>query len=294
MTLRLDPRLHPYRSDLAAEHLQGRVEAQAFVPGRPMRVVSDIVRLHRAPGHDQPIDTELLFGEDFTVYEERDGWAWGQLATDGYVGYVPVPALGEPLAVATHRVAVLRTFVYSVADIKAPPVMLLSLNAQVAVEALHGDLARLAGGAGFVFARHLRAMGDHAADFVEVAARFVGTPYLWGGRSSLGLDCSALVQLSLQAAGIACPRDSDMQREDVGRTLGEDLGPDAEPRRGDLVFWRGHVGIIADDDLLLHASGHHMLTVTEPFAEARARIARAGLEVLAVRRLPRTRTDRAG
>jgi cell wall-associated NlpC family hydrolase len=217
-----------------------------------------------------------------TVYDERDGWAWGQLETDGYVGYIPSDALGAPGPDATHRVAIPRTCLYPRADLKSAPVRLVSLNVRVAVTGREGDFAALADGAGFVFARHLAPVGATAPDFVLVAEAFLATPYLWGGRQSLGLDCSGLVQLSLDAAGIACPRDSDMQQ-----ALGEpvDIADLTQLRRGDLVFWTGHVGIMVDENRMLHASGHHMMVIIEPLAAAAMRYAEADLAVAAVRRL---------
>ncbi len=276
-----DRRLTPARPDLAAEHLRGTVEAARYVPGRPMRVVEATAALRRAPAPDAPLDTEALHGETATIYEVTDeGWAWGQLDHDGYVGWMPASALIDAPATPTHRVSTLRTFLYPGPSIKLPPVAALSLGSRVAVERMQGDFAVTRHGA--VFARHLVPAGEVEPDFVAVAERFVGVPYLWGGRTSLGLDCSGLAQVALGAAGIAAPRDSDMQENALGRPL----PAGASLQRGDLVFWKGHVGIMQDPQTLLHANGHFMLVTSEPFAEAVARIeAKGGGPVTSLRRL---------
>jgi cell wall-associated NlpC family hydrolase len=253
-----------------------------------MRVDLPVAPLRREPAPDAPLDTEALMGEAVTVYEtDAEGWAWGQLEADGYVGWLPAEALrpAEAHPVPTHRVTPLRTFVYPGPSIKLPPSAALSIGARVAVGRIEGDFATLATG-GFVFARHLSRQDTAEPDFVAVAERFLGVPYLWGGRTSLGLDCSGLVQVSLAAAGIAAPRDSDMQEAGLGTALPED----AVPARGDLVFWKGHVGILADPVTLLHASGHHMLVVREPLDVARARIRDAtGSDWTGRRRIPAMR-----
>lgn len=276
-----DKRLTPARPNLAAEHLRGVVEAERYAPGRSMRVLDATAALRRAPSPDAPLDTEALHGETVTVYDINDeGWAWGQLDQDGYVGWLPAGALIDMPAEPTHRVAPLRTFLYPGPSIKLPPVAALSLGSRVRVERLHGDFAVTAQGA--IFAAHLDPVDRNEPDFVAVAERFVGVPYLWGGRTSLGLDCSGLAQVSLAAAGIRAPRDSDMQEAAVGSPV----APGAALRRGDLVFWRGHVGLMQDASTLLHANGHFMLVTSEPLAEAVARIeAKGGGPVTSVRRL---------
>ncbi|MCP5433042.1 MAG: C40 family peptidase [Alphaproteobacteria bacterium] len=273
----LDPRVTPARGDIAARTLRGLVEAERFVDGRAMRVRSASAALRRAPSGDAALDSELLHGEDFTVYDAKAGWAWGQAALDGYVGYVPETALGEPGPAPTHRVTALRTFVFPSADIKRPPALALSYGARLAVTREEGNWAATAEG-GFVFAAHLAPLAHTAPDFVATAGRFLGTPYLWGGRSSLGLDCSALVQLALMGAGIASPRDSDQQEAALGSALPPPFDGLA---RGDLVFWKGHVGLMADAAQLLHANAAHMAVTLDPLAEV---LPRAGA-IRSVRRL---------
>jgi cell wall-associated NlpC family hydrolase len=265
-----DRRITPFRADLAADFLKGQVAAERYLPGQTMRVVAAAAPLRRSPQADAPLDTEALAGDSVTVYERANGWAWGQLGSDGYVGYLPEAALSAEAPAPTHHVSVLRTYLYPGPSIKLPPAGLLSLGAGVAVTGADGAFAVLADGR-HVWSGHLRPAGASAADFVAVAEGFAGAPYLWGGKTSIGLDCSGLTQVSLAAAGIKAPRDSDMIERDIGQpiAMADDL---SDLRRGDLIFWKGHVGIMTDPKTLLHANGHHMLVVAEPLAEARDRI----------------------
>ena len=279
-----DPRLTPARADIAADFLAGKIAAGAFVAGRRFGVVAAAAPLRRAPSPDAPLDTEALHGEAVTVFDTKDGWAWGQLESDGYVGYLRLDDLGAWTA-PTHHVRVPRSFVYPGASIKLPPAAALSLNAAVTVKETRGDFAVLEGGR-CIFAAHLAPPDIHAPDFVSVAESFLNTPYLWGGRTSLGLDCSALIQQSLAAAGVSAPRDSDMQEKALGAALPLDAAAAGGLKRGDLVFWKGHVGVMQDEARLLHANGHHMMVVSEPLAAARERIAANSFgAVTSVRRL---------
>ncbi len=270
MTAIPDRRITPFRADLAAGHLRGQVEAPAFAEPRPMRVVAPSAPLRREPRPDAPLDTEALAGELVQVYERHEGWAWGQLAGDGYVGYLPDEALRSDAPAPTHRVSALRTFIYPGPSIKLPPLAALSLAAGVTVAEETREFALLADG-GHVFLKHLAPPDRFAPDFVAVAEGFRGVPYLWGGKTSLGLDCSGLTQLALAAAGIAAPRDSDMQEAALGTAVPFDDSLSGL-RRGDLVFWKGHVGILTDPDTLLHANGYTMTVFSEPLREARDRI----------------------
>lgn len=279
---RLDPRRHAYREDLAADSLRGKVMAERFVSGELQRVARATAALRRAPDPALGFDTELVYGETVQVFDTANGWAWCQAIRDGYVGYTPYDALALDVPAATHRVSAIGTFLHGQPDIKSPPLMHLSINAPLAVADVGEKFYRLATG-GYVIARHVSPLGKVARDFVDIAERLIGVPYLWGGRTRVGLDCSALVQISMQAAGLACPRDSDMQEAEVGANL---LVPDELTglRRGDLVFWKGHVGIMADGIMLVHANAHHMAVVAEPLSTAKQRIARAGSEISSIKR----------
>jgi cell wall-associated NlpC family hydrolase len=274
-----DPRLIPARADLAASHLRGEVEATRYVEPKPARIIDAAAALRRRPDAASSWETQALFGEAVDVYEDRDGWAWVQLGRDGYVGYLESPALGPPEA-ATHRVAALRTHAYPGPSMKLPHAFALSLGAELHVVGATGDFLVDAEGRHF-WARHLVKTDAREADFVTVAERFENVPYLWGGRTSEGIDCSGLAQTALRAAGIEAPRDSDMQEK-----MGAALDPGAALARGDLIFWRGHVGVMRDALTLLHANGFHMAVVSEPLAEARSRIAASGGgEITSIRRL---------
>ena len=279
-----DRRITPIRADLADERLRGQIEAERFTAGTLKRVVASFSPLHRHPSREAPVDTQAIFGESVTVYDEHEGWAWAQLNDDGYVGYLPSEALGEPGAEPTHRVRAIRTFVYPGPNLKLPYRDYLTLNAKVAVMETEGDYARLASG-GWVYAPHLAGLDAFETDYVSVAERFLHTPYLWGGKTSLGIDCSGLAQTALSAAGIAAPRDSDMQERALGTPIGvkPDLGG---LRRGDLVFWKGHVGLMLDESNFIHATGHSMTVMIEPLAIAEERIRRTSYgPISAIRRL---------
>lgn len=264
-----DPRLTLVRDGVAAQALEGIVPARSYLATTPMQAAVPSAPLRKAPDLAAEQADQLLFGEVFDVLAQEGGWAFGQARRDGYVGYVEAAALIGPPVEITHRVAGLRTYAFAEPNIKSAPVGLYSMNALARIEERDGRFVRAAGTGWFVEA-HLAPIGTAETDPAAVAERFLGAPYLWGGRESLGLDCSGLVQAALHACGIACPRDSDLQ-EALGRPVErEDL------RRGDLVFWHEHVAMLVDEGVIIHANGHHMEVAREPLQAAIERIARAG------------------
>ena len=282
--MNFDPRLTPARPDLAASFLKGKVTAEKFVAGELREVFDAQAPVRREPSPDAALDTEALKGERVTIYDtNEEGWCWGQLESDRYVGWLPANALVAPGPEPTHRVAALRTIVFPGPSIKAPPIEMLSMGARVAIARTDERFAITP--SGFCIPKnHVVPLAVVEEDFVAVAERFVGVPYLWGGKSSLGLDCSSLVQLSLMACGIASPRDSYMQETTLGRPAG--AGSDfSQLQRGDLVFWKGHVAIVRDRNNLLHANSHSMSVTIEPLAPALKRISAGDNPVTSVRRL---------
>ncbi len=278
----LDRRINAYRDDLAAESLRGKVEAKQFAKGELRQNIASLSPIRQAPRFDAPLETEMLFGERAVLFAVEEGWAWVQAELDGYVGYSSSDALVEQITTPTHRVRALRSHLYPGPDIKVPPFDILSMNSQVVVESIDGRFAKLSTGL-FIIAAHLDPVDEFAVDFVAVAEQFLGAPYVWGGRTSIALDCSALVQLSLQAAGVSVPRDTDMQEAAIGEPLSDPHDQSAYAR-GDLIFWKGHVGIMLDETRLLHCNVHHMAVAIEPVAEAIARIEASEGKVISVRR----------
>jgi Bacterial dipeptidyl-peptidase Sh3 domain/NlpC/P60 family len=280
-----DPRVTPARRDLAAKHLEHRVKAERYVEGTLRRVVAPQAPLRSEPRPDGHLDTEVLKGEIVTVYDtNEEGWSWGQLQSDNYVGWLPTEALGDVGPEATHRVAGARTLVFPAPSIKVAPLESLPFGCRLAIARIEPPFAVTAANE-FVPLRHLVDVRHQERDFVGVAERFIGAPYLWGGKTNFGLDCSALVQLSVNACGAPCWRDSDMQEVSFEPRVEPAAGL-SNLQRGDLVFWEGHVAIVRDNATLIHANAHHMAVAIEPIAEAVERIrAATGCDISSVRRL---------
>ncbi|HLX16461.1 MAG TPA: NlpC/P60 family protein [Bradyrhizobium sp.] len=277
-----DPRLTPARGDLAAKYLEGKVPAKRFVAGEEFEIADAIAPLRCAPSAGAELATQALKGERAMIYDRNgEGWAWGQLTSDGYVGWLPDRALTKPSSAPTHKVTSLRTFAFPGPSIKLEPVETLVMGTRLAVSREEGAFAVTREG-WYLPRQHVGLTDSYAPDFVAVAERFAGTPYLWGGKTSLGIDCSGLVQVSLNAAGTGCPRDSDMQQDG----LGSELSPSEKKlKRGDLIFWKGHVAIVRDAETIVHANAHHMATVIENTREAIARIKASGSEITSIKRM---------
>ncbi|MCM2504710.1 C40 family peptidase [Aureimonas altamirensis] len=282
----LDRRRNAARPDLADARLKGQVTAERFVDGRPARIIAPLAPLRRRPASDAPLETEALCGEALTVFEDTgEGWMWVQLASDRYVGWMPSEVVAFDAAAPTHIVTAPRTLVFPGPDIKRPPLGGLTMGAGIVAAGTAEDVNGayvLVQPFGAVVARHCRPVADApGANFVGIAEGLMNAPYLWGGKSALGIDCSGLVQLAAGMAGLALPRDTDMQEAEAGAPL----APGEPMRRGDLVFWKGHVGIMRDARTLLHANAHHMMVASEPLATAEARAAAKGSPITSRRRL---------
>ncbi len=257
--------------------LKGQVSADRFTEGTHHSVTDVWTDLCAQPGGAR--DKHLLFGHAFLALDVTEGWAFGVDLSDGYVGYVLANALGAPIE-PTHRIKARQSHVYSAADIKSPEQAALTFNALIHVVAEGDDFVQLAGG-GFVPRQHVCPRNAREDDFITTAELFLGTPYLWGGNTGAGIDCSGLVQMAMWAAGLTCPRDSDLQAG-----LGTPVAIDDPLRRGDIVCWKGHVGLMRDAHSLIHANAHHMAVAIEPFAQARNRIAQKEFgEITTIRRL---------
>jgi cell wall-associated NlpC family hydrolase len=271
----LDRRLNAFRDDRADIRLRPMLTDREFVSGRPAVIAAPVVDFRDAPAAESECVSQGLYGETVSVFEDRDGWSWVQADLDDYVGYVQSSTLEAVHVQPTHMVAAQRSYRYTGPDLRFPVVDTLSIGSRLKVagqaETRGTRYAVLEDGTAVV-AGHLRPVGESEADYVDAAMRFLHSPYLWGGRSGFGVDCSGLIQLSMMMAGRSILRDTDMQAESVGTLLAKGPGiPDL--MRGDLVFWKGHVAIMTDRDTMLHASGHSLTVTLEPIGAAVDRIA---------------------
>ncbi len=283
----LDTRINPHKPELAASHLKGKVEAKKFSDAVRHQVMLPVVPVHKSPTNASMMDTQLLLGSKFDIYDIQNGWAWGQEVQEdgsnksiGYVGYVPNTALAHSTAKPTHRVSVIRAPVFVKPDLKTAIRTTLPLNAKLVVGERVGDYVHIPD-TGYVHINHLSKTKDATGDFVSIAKLHLGLPYIWGGISPDGVDCSGLVQTALRAVGKDAPRDTDLQEASLGVKIEEGT----ELKRGDLVFWKGHVGILQDANTLLHANAYHMLVASEPLANAIARIAKTAGPVTSIKRI---------
>jgi len=267
----MDRRLTPANGRVAATNLKGVIKAKQYTEGRHATVITPIADLLDAP--DGNLDRQLLFGAHVTIFEENSGkgYAFVQSLWDGYVGYVAHEALGAR-GNPTHRVIALATHVYPEPSIKTRPLCTLSLGSDVTTSKITGDLTEIATG-GFIPSCHLRPIGNTGLDWVSVAEQFLGVPYLWGGNSAFGIDCAGLVQIALRQVGICVPADSDLQEKSP--TL-ISFSSGSLPKRGELVFWAGHVGIFQSERQIIHANGHHMSVSSEDFSKVCTRISKNG------------------
>lgn len=260
-----EARITPANARVAHESLRGTIEGVRFVPGDLMRVATPVANICAAPGTPAP-ERQLLMGDGFLVLDIDDGMAFGQAQANGYVGYIRLSDL-DGWQTPTHVVSARTTLGFAAPSIKTPAPAAISLGSQISVTGQDGRFLRTVQGT-YLPANHLRPITAPDRDPVEVAAHLLGTPYLWGGNSAFGIDCSGLVQIALTACGHSCPGDSDQQQA----TLGTRLPDGTPPKRGDLLFWKGHVAWVADPETLIHANAHHMAVSYEPLQAAIARI----------------------
>jgi len=260
-----DPRLTPANGRVACESLRGQLPADAYVSGAARQVLVPVANLLRAP--DGARDRQLLMGEPVRVLEDHEGWSFVQASKDGYCGYLLSDTLGaaDP---ASHWISAPSSHAYEEANFKSRDLVALSFGSLITVTKMHARFAETS--IGFVPRQHVRVVGEVEKNPTQVARLFLGTPYLWGGNSRFGIDCSGLIQASLSACGIACAGDSDMQEKALGRDV------TGNPVSGDLLFWKGHVAMLLDSKTLIHANAHHMAVVLEGLDEARSRIAAQG------------------
>lgn len=266
----IDPRTHAVRADLADENLKDLVPADTFVTGTPMIVTDGCIMAHAEPDALSGCVTEFLRGEPVTVFEDANGWSWTQSEIDSYMGYVPSSALGPRRAEATDRVTALITHAYRQPELKTAPALVLPRGAFLNIpEDKSQNGFRKSASRLWVYGAHLSGVAETEPDWIAGAADYLGAPYLWGGRTAIGIDCSGLVQVAMQGAGIECPRDTDMQEI----ALGDAVEVAANREVGDLVFFSGHVGIMLDESQMLHANAYHMAVTIEPLADVVARVA---------------------
>ncbi|MFD2208028.1 C40 family peptidase [Kiloniella antarctica] len=261
-----DLRLHPIRDDLVAEYLREKVTCNKYSRGQAAQIIVGKSSLRRSPENQSPLDSELLFGEKLTVYDERNGWAWVQNAKDSYVGYIHSLDISKEVRPTTHRVHALRTYVYPQPNMKSPPLDLLSIESVLSVIQVEGNFSQIQGG-GWVFSAHITPQNLIADNHIMVAKRFLGTPYLWGGKTSVGIDCSGLIQVSLSACGITAQRDASMQEKTLGIPVNSE-----QTTEGDLIYWPGHVAIALDKTMAIHATANSMDVTIEPIAHITERV----------------------
>ncbi len=281
----MDPRITPARVDLAADWLQDKFKAERYEAGAPRTVIRDGAPLHFSPEHSANLESQLIYGEVFQVYEERNGWCWGQNLTDNYVGYVPAADLTADVPAPDHQVAALHCHLYTEPDLKRPTAGIISMSAQVKIVDVEGKFCRIASGY-WLHSRHLVSLDYSTLDLIGTAVKFIGVPYLWGGRTAQGLDCSSLVQITLAMAGISAPRDTDLQEASLGTPVVMDDPQDfSRIEEGDLVFFPGHVGLFVNDWRFLHANAFDMQVSLHGFSEVLDRANSENAGVTSIRRV---------
>lgn len=280
--LTLDKAINPYRDDIAAIKLKGIIEAPNFVEPQKMQINTLSAFLKTEPNIESPSLNEALLGDIFEVYEIKNGFAWGQLERDDYVGYIETSALGDNIFTPSHKIKTIRTYGFKEPSIKSRIVSTFSLGAKISPKGEIQNGFYDCGEFGFVFAKHVCPIDEFYDDPAQIAQMYLGAPYTWGGNSSIGVDCSGLAQNSFKACGINLPRDARMQ-EALGQNI--EIKPDLSGlKRNDLIFWQGHVAIMVDETNIIHANAYHLMTVIEPLQEANERYLGNNLPIRTIRR----------
>lgn len=285
MAVIMDTRITPARDDLAADWLRDQVKAERYEAGAPRTVIRDGAPLRFSPERSAGLESQLIYGEVFQVYEERNGWCWGQNLTDNYVGYVPAVDLASDVPAPDHQVAALHCHLYTEPDLKRPTAGIISMSSRVRIVDVEGSFCRIASGH-WLHSRHLVSLNYSTQDVIGTALKFIGVPYLWGGRTAQGLDCSSLVQLALAMASLPAPRDTDLQEAGLGTAVAMDDPKDfSRLEEGDLVFFPGHVGLFVDDWRFLHANAFDMQVSLHGFSDVLDRANNENASVTSIRRV---------
>ena len=233
-----------------------------------MNIIKSSTFMKLEPFVNSPLETECLFGETVEVLDEDLDWVYCKLITDNYHGWVKKNNIAK-FKKATHRVFNIRTFIYNDADLKSNIALYLPMGANLVVEKIYSEWAKIIYlvderiKVGYVPAQHIVELQHKVSDWVAIAQSLEGTPYNWGGRDTIGLDCSALLQLTYQTYGQAIGRNTSDQVK-LDKPIIDNI---SDLKRGCVIFWKGHVGIMINKVNCIHANAFHMKTVTEPLID---------------------------
>ncbi len=276
--MKFDQRICPIRKGLASADYYGLIKNCKFVKGSIYTVHSTYSPLYFEK-KQKNLTSQLLFGEYFRVFDVNDGVAWGQSLRDNYVGYTSIQNLRKRKIISNYKVQSLRTFIYGGPSIKVDPLNYLSFNSLVNVTKKKRNFSFIPS-VGWCISKDLSKINNIKFSLYDISLQYLQTPYLWGGRDSMGLDCSGLIQNLYQMIGINLPRDTDLQAAYFSKYVDE-----SKIKLGDLIFWRGHVAMVLDKKNIIHANAYHMKTQIEPLKSAKKRIDKDYGNILKICRL---------